>query len=141
MTNNELAVGRNGSIELADATAHPDFKKVLAPKDRAYVQRISDQVTELTILEGVLSKEEKKLLRAIAASEAMMELKRVRAQKKLITADRRDKIQRATGVMEAAYEEYMPGRSLGEKVMSMLPAPEDLPKKSGRATASGGKRR
>lgn len=140
MASTALSLSRNGTIELDDATQTVQVMKMLEPKERSYVNRITSEITELTLLEESLVKEEAKLLRQLAASDAAQKLKKLRARKKLISSSRNDKVQKALGVMEAAYQEFMPGASFGEKVMAMLPAPEDLPKKAGRASGRGGKR-
>lgn len=150
MASTALALSsKNGSIEFVDdGPTQVEIMKTLGAKDRAYVRRISDEIAELTILEQSLTQEEAKFQRIVNASDAMQNLKKVRAQMKRLIAQRRDKVQKGMGVMEAAYQEYMPGHSFGEKVMSMLPAPDELPKATGtghagksRTNARGGKRR
>jgi hypothetical protein len=119
--NNALTLSNKGTIELEDMTQQVDMMKMLDPKERRYVQRISDDVTKLTVADEALAKEEKRIQRKIQQSADGMRLAEIKRKKKLIRSDRSDKVQRATGVMEAAYEEFMPGRSLGEKIASQIP--------------------
>lgn len=133
MSTGQLAI-RNGSIELDDATSQVEVMKMLDPRERSYVKRISDEVTRLTCAEEALMKEEKRLQRKLAQSADGQKLAEIKRKKKLIHSDRSDKVQRAMGVMEAAYEEFMPGSTFGEKIASQIPdKPLTLKKGAARA--------
>ena len=134
---NEIAIV-NGAITLPDSGAVPQelLLKRMRPGDRRYINRLGEDIATLTAAEESVLKEERRLRRKLAESPEARKLEEIKRKKRLIAEERRDKVTKVQGVIESELEEYMPGATLGEKLLSMI----DLSAPPKKLTAGKGRR-
>lgn len=116
-----LTLARNGSIEAAGGNSIDDMLRKLPATERRYIQRMSEDLAQLAAARAALNKEKKRLARRLAETADGIKLERIRRKEKLAADSLHDMTLRVQGAMEAAYEEFMPGVTFGEKVAELMP--------------------
>lgn len=119
--NTALTLARNGAIEAAGGKTIEDMLRKLPASERRYIQRMSEDLAKMAAAKAALDKEERRLARRLAETPDGVRLDRIRRKKKLAADSLHEMTLRVQGAMEAAYEEYMPGATFGEKVAELLP--------------------
>lgn len=101
-----LTLTRNGHIAV-NSTADPmtaEIDKYLSPEDNTYISKQSASIAKLNAAEVKVEQEIKKLQRKIAESPEAEKLKKLKAQRKVLVEQRREKGHKVAGVIERAMQ-------------------------------------
>lgn len=136
-----LTLARNGQIAV-NTTADPltaQIDKYLSEADNDYINKQNASIAKLNAAEVKLDDEIKKLAAKLAESPEAEKLKKLKAKRKMLVEQRREKGHKVAGVIEramgAAHAE--PGQTLAEAMTGSLPTPTRKALKAGGAPAGG----